>query len=360
MPIEVGIWRLGNKVEQINFESMPTEKQLEDILAGNISILDPNLLLIGRQVSTAYGKYIDLLAMNASGELIVIELKRDETPREVVAQLLDYGSWVRELEDEDIAEIFANYLQKHYPEQAMTSLDSAFCDRFGVKKMPESLNSGHELVVVASELDDSTERIVGYLADEYGVAINAMYFRFFKDNGNEYLSRVWLIDPDEADKKVTKAREVGSWNGEFYVSFGEEETRHWSDAREHGYIAAGGGAWYSKALYRLEMGKRIWVKVPGHGYVGVGYVRSEPKPITEFSLKNVPITKILESLPPTAGISADKLEYYVLVEWLKTVPLDEAVNERGLFGNRNIVVQPKKPEWIHTLNRLKKLWQLDE
>jgi len=259
MPIEVGIWRLGNKVEQINFESMPTEKQLEDILANNISILDQNLLLIGRQVSTAYGKYIDLLAMNASGELIVIELKRDETPREVVAQLLDYGSWVRELEDEDIAEIFAAYLQKHHPAQAMTSLDDAFCDRFGVKKMPESLNSNHELVVVASELDDSTERIVGYLADEYGVAINAMYFRFFKDNGNEYLSRVWLIDPDEADKKVTKAREVGSWNGEFYVSFGEEETRHWSDAREHGYIAAGGGEWYSRALYRLEIDKRIWV-----------------------------------------------------------------------------------------------------
>lgn len=360
MPIEVGIWRLGNKVEQINFEAMPTEKQLEDILASNISILDQNLLLIGRQVLTAYGKYIDLLAMNASGELIVIELKRDETPREVVAQLLDYGSWVRELEDEDIAEIFADYLQKHHPEQAMTSLDNAFCDRFGVKKMPESLNSSHELVVVASELDDSTERIVDYLADEYGVAINAMYFRFFKDNGSEYLSRVWLIDPDEADKKVTKAREVGSWNGEFYVSFGEEETRHWSDAREHGYIVAGGGEWYSKALYRLEMGKRIWVYVPGRGYVGVGKVQSEPKPITEFLLKNVPITEILESLPPTEGISPDKLEYYVHVEWIKTVSLDEAVKERGFFASQHIVAQPKNREWIHTLDRLKKLWQLDE
>jgi hypothetical protein len=28
------------------------------------------------------------------GRIHVIELKRDRTPREVVAQILDYGSWV--------------------------------------------------------------------------------------------------------------------------------------------------------------------------------------------------------------------------------------------------------------------------
>jgi RecB family endonuclease NucS len=62
MPIEVGIWKLGKKVERIQFSPMPTEKKLEDIISEDISILDPNLLLIGRQVPTSYGKSIDLLA----------------------------------------------------------------------------------------------------------------------------------------------------------------------------------------------------------------------------------------------------------------------------------------------------------
>ena len=34
--------------------------------------------------------------------------------------------------------------------------------------MPESLNEAHELVLVAGELDDSSERIINYLAEEYG------------------------------------------------------------------------------------------------------------------------------------------------------------------------------------------------
>ena len=54
MPIEIGIWRLGDKSERIDFSSMDTELKLEDILAADLAILDPNLLLIGRQVHTPY------------------------------------------------------------------------------------------------------------------------------------------------------------------------------------------------------------------------------------------------------------------------------------------------------------------
>jgi hypothetical protein len=48
--------------------------------------------------------------------VVVIELKRNRTPRGVVAQLLDYGSWVRDLEDDDIASIFDAFLKKYYQE----------------------------------------------------------------------------------------------------------------------------------------------------------------------------------------------------------------------------------------------------
>lgn len=41
------------------------------------------------------------------GALVLIELKRDRTPREVVAQALDYACWVEKLEAEDIAAIYS-------------------------------------------------------------------------------------------------------------------------------------------------------------------------------------------------------------------------------------------------------------
>ena len=88
MPIEVGIWRMDDTPKRIDFSIMETEKRLEETLVNDISILDTNLLLIGRQVPTDYGKFIDLLAMDREGNLVVIELEKDRTPREVVAQLL--------------------------------------------------------------------------------------------------------------------------------------------------------------------------------------------------------------------------------------------------------------------------------
>ena len=95
MPIEVGVWQIiDNKAQKIDFSVLDLESRLEDILAGDISIINPDILLIGRQVPTTYGKFVDLLAIDANGHLVVIELKRNRTPREVVAQLLDYGSWV--------------------------------------------------------------------------------------------------------------------------------------------------------------------------------------------------------------------------------------------------------------------------
>lgn len=364
MPIEVGIWRLGDKIERVDFTPIPSEKKLEEILAKDISILDPNLLLIGRQVSTNYGTIVDLLAMDGDGKIVVIELKRDKTPRDIVAQLLDYGSWVRELEDEDIATIFSDYLRKYRHESLGISLDEAFCEHFNVTEMPETINDSHELVIVASALDDSTERIVNYLADEYGVAFNAVFFSFFKDGEKEYLSRVWLIDPSEAEVRVVEKRNEEPWNGEFYVSFGEGETRRWSDAMKYGYIAAGGGSWYSKTLDTLEVGGRIWVNIPGRGYVGVGRVLEKAKPITEFKIRNssgqlVPINQVSKSMPETDR-PVDQLEYFVSVEWVKTVLAEEAVKEKGFFGNQNSAARPKAKKWVHTVERLKKRWGIKD
>lgn len=364
MPIELGFWRLnGNQPARLESSGLDLEARLEDILASDLDILNPGLLLIGRQVPTSYGKFIDLLALDSQGNVVVIELKRDRTPREVVAQVLDYGSWVRDLTDDQLASIFESFLAKYDRESVGRSLDDAFCKRFSLKHMPEELNSQHELVIVASELDPSTERIVTYLADEYRAQINAVFFRVFKDGASEYLSRVWLRDPTEVELSAAKSPQVGDWNGEFYASFGHDEERHWDDARTLGYIAAGGGAWYSKTLSLLEPGARIWVNVPGHGYVGVGEVMDIVRPITDFTVpvngKQVPITEATARLP-SADVPEDQREYFVRVRWLKAVPLNQAVKERGFFGNQNSVAKPTAAKWVHTVARLKQRFDVQD
>ncbi len=70
------------------------------------------------------------------------------------------------------------------------------------------------------------------------------------------------------------------WNErDFYVAFGEDIRRNWDDARRYGFIAAGGGAWYSKSLKQLKTGHRVFAYIPKGsgvgGYVGIGEVTTE-------------------------------------------------------------------------------------
>jgi hypothetical protein len=61
MPIEVGIWKIEDEIKKLSYSPIESEKKLEDILEKDLSILSEDLLLIGRQIQTDYGKFIDML-----------------------------------------------------------------------------------------------------------------------------------------------------------------------------------------------------------------------------------------------------------------------------------------------------------
>ena len=63
------------------------------------------------------------------------------------------------------------------------------------QELPESINEHHRMYVIGSEIDESSQRIIKYLSEDYGVDINAITFNYFRDQGSEYLGRVFLIEP---------------------------------------------------------------------------------------------------------------------------------------------------------------------
>ena len=183
-------------LKSVEFSSLDIESVLR-ILLMSIRLLHQFGLSSGDKFRTVT-VHIDLLALDQDANLIVMELKRDKTPRDIIAQVLDYGSWVRELKTDRVAQIFDDYQKRWHSNSVQGSIDQAFSEKFKIS-MPDEINSNHELVIVASDLDASTERIVRYLADEYGVRINAIFFRVFKDEGREYISQAWFRDPAESD-----------------------------------------------------------------------------------------------------------------------------------------------------------------
>ncbi len=358
MPIQHTIWRVGQRPEALSPTRLDSEQQLEDMIASDSSILSSEWMLIGRQVGTSYGGRIDLLAIAPDGSLVLIELKRDQTPREIVAQALDYASWVQELSAETISQIYQRF-------SSGNSLGRDFQDRFGAELDEETLNQSHQVVIVAAALDAATERIIEYL-NARDIAINVVFFQVFQNGNEQLLSRAWLIDPSETQANVVSTSktkgEKQPWNGEYYVSYGD--SRSWEDAREYGFIGGGGGRWYSQTLKLLSPGDRVWVYIPKVGYVGVGRVTEEVKPLNEFIVRTKTGERpVLDVLSRDADRFADhyllhaddpdKSEYFVRVDWLDTVPENQAFNEIGLFGNQNTVCQPTAPRWRDTIERLK-------
>ncbi|HEV2245045.1 MAG TPA: DUF91 domain-containing protein [Terriglobia bacterium] len=201
MAKEVRLWQVNDdSLIEISPAKLDKEDRIEKWVLRDISVLASDLLVIGEQVETAYGKFIDLLCMDSSGGLAIVELKRDKTPREVTAQALDYASWVKMLSADEIEAIASAYLKGE-------TLDTAFQKKFNAE-LPDVLNEHHSMLVVSSEINDSTERIIRYLS-EAGISINAVSFGFFQSkDGREFLSRTFTVAPEEAEKTSAKGKRI--------------------------------------------------------------------------------------------------------------------------------------------------------
>ena len=204
MANKIRLWEIGanQKPYEVLSDQIALEERLEDWLEEDISMLDTELLVIGRQVRTDFGGEIDLLCLDSDGNVVVVELKRGVTPRDVTAQTLEYASWARHLSYDRIAEIADAYFSRI---SAPITLESAFQNRFGPERpLPDVLNEQHRALIVAESMDESTDRIVQYLSD-MKVPINVATVQHFKSpDGRELLAQVFLVEPEVA---ATKSRD---------------------------------------------------------------------------------------------------------------------------------------------------------
>ena len=197
MGAEIKLWHIADDtLNPIDSSSLDLESRLEEWLRKDVGLVNADLLVIGQQVATAHTGSIDLLAMDVDGNLVILELKKNKTPRDVVAQTLDYASWVKTLGHEEVERIADKFLGGD------VTLNQAFREKFDAD-LPEVVNKKHRMYIVASALDPSTERILEYLSETYGVDINFASFNYFKTSDEvEIVGRSMLIDEEVAQARA--------------------------------------------------------------------------------------------------------------------------------------------------------------
>ena len=92
------------------------EKHLENWLENSPeqTLAQEDFLWIGRQTSATDEDgtiFSDLFGVDSKGNLVIAELKKGRTPRDIIAQILDYAAWAADLSDSQIRDIAETYFE---------------------------------------------------------------------------------------------------------------------------------------------------------------------------------------------------------------------------------------------------------
>ena len=195
----------------VPFEQTPfpdLEKVLENWIERSPQLVfeGEQLTVIGRQSRTEFGKHLDLLAIDRTGATVIIELKRGEAPRDVVAQALEYAAWVSSLSRADLDEIAREYstMQGGSAEGVADLYDLTFSEGVEIGESGERLsgrvtfNHRQRIVIVAEELPGEVEQTLRYLRTQFAADVTGLAFTVHKSGGDVLISTTMRVGREQA------------------------------------------------------------------------------------------------------------------------------------------------------------------
>ena len=216
------------------------EKELQDFIEKHPEIIGEDILILGRETKTARDKRIDLLGLNENGDVIIIETKKDKTPRDVESQILDYYRWVKDLKLEKLSEITKDY--KNCGIRLYEKYESKYN-----KKLPDYVNQQQKLFIIAREIDDDTKEIAEDMV-EWGRNIFCMELNFYEKDGREFCNTKMVVGKEETKSTNSIVTQVMKYDWEYYSKkngwddeviskmkelikniFESNEREHWND-----------------------------------------------------------------------------------------------------------------------------------
>jgi len=182
----LGIHIINKNGQLAEYKKVPVskEEEIEDFIEHHPEILEKEMFVIGRQVETIEKTRIDLLGLDKEGNLIIMELKKDKSPRDVVSQILEYAVWAEKIQYEDLNRIASSkYLGNH------ENLWKKYEKDFG--NVPDYFNEKQKLYIVSEKIDRKTEQVSRYLRRQ-GVDISCIELNFY-ENEDQKLADTRII-----------------------------------------------------------------------------------------------------------------------------------------------------------------------
>jgi hypothetical protein len=205
MATEIKVWQVFNDelrlIETTMEEANRREATLQQWIRSNPEILGEDILIIGEQVRTKSGS-IDFLGIDSIGNLVIIELKRDKLPREVLAQAIDYASDVSTWDRDKINDICQQYTRQDIENYLTENLKVEDED---IENL--SINQEQRILLVGFSVEEQLQRMIEWLSENYGVRINVVVLKYIKTHNEEFIARTVII-PEEIENERSKKRQM--------------------------------------------------------------------------------------------------------------------------------------------------------
>lgn len=199
------------------------EKDLEDYLEDRLWLTGQDLLVIGRQVEVCAGE-VDLLAIDKTGLLHIVELKHGEAKPSVVAQVLSYRHSLERMDRKDLIDVVAHG-------RLRIDLPEAFQQHFG-HPLPEIGNEAPALMIIAASIHKKTAYSILVLLDE---GFSFTTFRYVVDSDSVSLIPCCRNDQDveegthreRSSSALAKRTSVVVHRSAFRVPIDDDVRRFW-------------------------------------------------------------------------------------------------------------------------------------
>lgn len=162
--------------------------------------------------SPGKGGIFDILGVDERGDTVIVELKRDRAPRDIVAQALEYASEVRNVEYEYLNDQYQQFLreeQGYTDPSEMPSLRDAHREYFDLDDTlsPREFNDDQRLVVVGTDFQDVSLNMADFLR-EHGIDVVAVEYSTYRaeDNGVELLTTDGVRRPLSEEPSTVSSR----------------------------------------------------------------------------------------------------------------------------------------------------------
>jgi hypothetical protein len=266
---------INNKLEKCTTVWKHKELEIEKLIVSRTSdenpILDEDifgeeLFFIDRQIIDTNKKRSDIIALDRDGNLVVIELKKDEGRLGVEMQALQYLSDMSQFKGED-------FINKYYKKKNYDDINQFLNDG----KFIKDINQKGRIILIARFFDRALFSMGKWLSDQ-GVSFKCISYETIKFNEKNLLNFSVIFDQTSSSSQYKLIFSNKNRTPDFFwhnIGGGNNE-KWWDFLKQKNQISASfenqPGDRGEEILKNFIKGDKIFAYVSGIGCVGYGEI----------------------------------------------------------------------------------------